>query len=575
MFDQYEEIWSIDFEYSAPPGERPSPHCLVCREVRSDTLIRQWIGSEGSNATCPIRGDNRVLIVTFYAVAEMSCYLALGWPIPINVLDLFCEFRNHTNGTQITTGRGLIHALAYFDLDAISGAEKEEFRQLAIRGGPYTTTEQLALLDYCQSDVDSTGHLLSAMSHLIDLPRALLRGRYMSCVAKMEHLGIPIDTTSLQQIRVHWDEIKGRLIRDIDRDYGVYSGTTFRSSRWMDYTRSKGIVWPITDSGRPALDDDTFKQFSERYPKEIGPIRELRNTLGQLRLNDLSVGGDQRNRCMLSPFQSRTGRNQPSNTKFVFGPAVWIRWLIKPTEGMAIAYIDWSQQEFGIAAALSGDVAMADAYASGDPYLTFAKLVGAVPADASKVTHAHERNRFKTCILGVQYGMGARSLAGKLGETVSDAEYLLQLHRQAFQRFWDWSEATVNHALLHRRLRTLFGWTLNVPHIPNTRSLSNFPCQANGSEILRVACCLLTDSGIRLLATVHDAVLIEAPITEIDEAVAAAQQIMQEAARIVLNGFVLQSDAEIVRYPNRFKDKRGEHMWDTLNRILDEVKNGT
>src|SRR5208283_6051431 len=82
----------------------------------------------------------------------------------------------------------------------------------------------------------------------------------------------------------------------------------------------------------------------------------------------------------------------------------------------AVAYVDWSQQEFGIAAALSGDRAMMDAYRSGDPYLAFGKQAGRIPADGTKQTHAAERDLFKTCVLGVQYGMGAASLAGRIGK---------------------------------------------------------------------------------------------------------------------------------------------------------------
>ena len=61
------------------------------------------------------------------------------------------------------------------------------------------------------------------------------------------------------------------------------------------------------------------------------------------------------------------GTNQPSNTKYIFGPSTWSRGLIRPSLGMGLAYIDWSTQEFGIAAALSGDAAIIAAYESGDP----------------------------------------------------------------------------------------------------------------------------------------------------------------------------------------------------------------
>jgi DNA polymerase I len=89
------------------------------------------------------------------------------------------------------------------------------------------------------------------------------------------------------------------------------------------------------------------------YPK-LEPLRQLRRTLGRLRLHELSVGGDGRNRCMLSPFRSATGRNQPSNSRFIFGPARWVRGLIRPAEGCGLAYVDWASQEIALAAALSG-----------------------------------------------------------------------------------------------------------------------------------------------------------------------------------------------------------------------------
>ena len=85
---------------------------------------------------------------------------------------------------------------------------------------------------------------------------------------------------------------------------------------------------------------------------QLQGLKDLRYILGQLRLSEIPVGSDGRNRCLLSPFASKTGRNQPSKSKFIFGPAVWLRSLIKPEKGKVLAYIDFSQQEFLIAAAL-------------------------------------------------------------------------------------------------------------------------------------------------------------------------------------------------------------------------------
>jgi DNA polymerase-1 len=83
---------------------------------------------------------------------------------------------------------------------------------------------------------------------------------------------------------------------------------------------------------------------------------------------------------------------------------------------LGIAYVGWSQQEFGIAAALSGDQMMMEAYRSGDPYLSFAKQANAAPSDATKASHSAVREQFKACVLAVQYGMGADALAQRIGQ---------------------------------------------------------------------------------------------------------------------------------------------------------------
>jgi hypothetical protein len=117
-----------------------------------------------------------------------------------------------------------------------------------------------------------------------------------------------------------------------------------------------------------------------------------------LRLNDLAVGLDGRNRCLLSAFRASSGRNQPSNAQFIFGPFCWLRGLIRPGPGRAVAYLDWSAQEIGIASALSGDTAMQDAYRSSDPYLWLAKGGQFVPEEATKRTHGDVRDQFKSSI---------------------------------------------------------------------------------------------------------------------------------------------------------------------------------
>jgi DNA polymerase I-like protein with 3'-5' exonuclease and polymerase domains len=226
--------------------------------------------------------------------------------------------------------------------------------------------------------------------------------------------------------------------------------------------------------------------------------------------------------------------------------------------------VDWSQQEFGIAAALSEDPTMMQAYRSGDPYLEFAIQAGAIPRGATKHTHKDQREQFKQCVLAVQYGMGEVSLAVRINQPVARARQLLELHKRTYRKFWTWSDSAVDAAVLGGRLWTVLGWWIYAKGEINDRSLRNFPVQATGADMLRVACVLLKDAGIRVCAPVHDALLIEAPLDELDAAVATTQALMKQASAIVLDGFELRSDVNTVRYPQRYMDKRGLQMWNKV-----------
>src|SRR5215472_10543873 len=98
MFDAlpYREVWAVDFEFRAEPGENPEPVCLVAWELHSGHKLRRWRDEFGANPPYPT--DANTLFVAYYASAEIGCHLALGWPVPERVLDLFTEFRNLTNG---------------------------------------------------------------------------------------------------------------------------------------------------------------------------------------------------------------------------------------------------------------------------------------------------------------------------------------------------------------------------------------------------------------------------------------------------------------------------------------------
>jgi DNA polymerase-1 len=314
VFDAFKEIWCADFEFRAEPGDNPRPVCMVAKEIRTGKEIRIWRSALLLMNRAPFDVGNSALFVAYFASAEFGCFLC---------------------------GNGLIGALAIRGLGHIDAGEKDEMRRLILDNRSWSEEEKRKILAYCASDVIGTAALFNKMTPTIDWPRAMLRGRYVKAVAHMERTGVPIDTDLYNRLVDSWGSLKERLVAAVDEDYNVYEGTKFKTHRFNEFLSRRAIPWPKYPNGILRLDDDTFRDQTRRWPI-LAPLRELRVTLSGLRLTALEVGSDGRNRCLLSPFKSVTGRNQPSNSKFIFGPATWMRGLIKPPEGYGLAYIDFS-----------------------------------------------------------------------------------------------------------------------------------------------------------------------------------------------------------------------------------------
>lgn len=245
----YREVWLVDFEFYAPAGERPQPICMVAHELRSGRRLRVWGDELALMPVPPWSQASDVLVVAYYASAEMGCCLALGWSLPLRVLDLFVEFRVLTNGRTTPCGSGLLGALSWFGLDALDAIEKDTMRALALRGGPYTSEEREALWSYCESDVEALCRLLPAMAPTLDVPRALLRGRYMGAAARMEWAGVPIDVPVFRKLMSRWETIRRHLVTAVDTSYGVYPDGSFSAERFRGWLAQNDIPWPLLDSG--------------------------------------------------------------------------------------------------------------------------------------------------------------------------------------------------------------------------------------------------------------------------------------------------------------------------------------
>jgi hypothetical protein len=247
-----------------------------------------------------------------------------------------------------------------------------------------------------------------------------------------------------------WRELRDSMVPLVDV-HGIYVRDKlgewhWNNARFEELVASEGINWPRTETGKLDLRRKTFESTAKAYP-QIEPLRQLRYIRDKLRSIQLSVGHDGRNRTVLWPFSSKTSRTQPKAKHWIFSPSVWLRFLIKPEPGKALAYIDYSSMEFLGAAALSdGHVSsnnpMLDLYKSGDPYLNFGKTVDQIARDATRKMPGVEtkREQLKVLCLGTQYSMQAQTLSTRMGVSFIEAHEMLQLHRGLFSQYWAWSE---------------------------------------------------------------------------------------------------------------------------------------
>lgn len=392
-------MWLHDFEFVSHPGERPDIVCLAARELRSGQTIVRWRDELSSHP--PYRTDRNALFVSFVANAECACHLALGWPLPRAVLDLSPAFRNLTCGRSTAEGKGLIGALRYYGLDSISSKQKDAMQKRVMQGWPFKPDERRKISDYCLSDVEALERLLPRIlaEPEFDLGIALYHSEFVTASARMEHRGVPIDMSVFAQLADEetWRAVRDAMVPAIDARYGVYvrnttaGGWSFSMERFTAYLAREGIVWPLLETGKPNMRRKTFDEMSKGWP-QLEELRQLRHARDKMRKVKLAVGRDGRNRTVLWPFKAKTSRTQPKASQWIFSPAVWLRSLIQPAPGMAVAYVDYSSMEFLIAASLSDQHSgptntMLDLYESGDPYLGFAKRVGAVPIGATKDSH--------------------------------------------------------------------------------------------------------------------------------------------------------------------------------------------
>lgn len=587
FFAGFREVWLLDTEFAMGPGNRPLPHTLTSFEWRTGRRLRLGQSDLLKLSAPPFSLGPENCFVAYAAAAEWSAFHALGWPLPRNVIDPFYLWLMRWNGAFREGQRppknarwwSLLTACKHYGIPTMESTQKDSMRELALRGGAYTAEEQRLLVDYCEED---TLVLPPLMLKLIEekfftLDTALQLGRYSKAVAAMEFARQPVDTHLLQQLIAHRSVIREELIQKFDQ-FGVFVAGQFNLDQFGKLIARLGIRWPRTMTRRLSTRDEVFGDIGDFQPT-IRQLGLLRKTISLFKDSskdkplDFSIPGTLGYR--VRPLGTKTGRNAPSSSEFVFTMPKWMRGIVKPLPGRALAYLDWVAQEIGVAAVLSNDPRMLEAYQS-DVYLHFAQLTGAAPADATKASHKGVRDAYKPIVLGINYGAGVRRIAVTANISIKEAQRILQIHRQSYPRFWEFIEKTILAAYDRGAIWTPLGWRMLVRGDAKRTTLQNWPIQAASADICRTAVCMAVEAGVVVNFSVHDALCISATLDQIDHAISVTLDCMERASVWVLGGFKLRAEVDqIIRHPGHYQQKEGSEegrMWQTAMGILREVQ---
>lgn len=447
-------------------------------------------------------------------------------------------------------------------------AHKDVMRDLIISAPDnFTEKEQIEIQKYCTQDViflkemfEATIKEYESLGIAYDekfYNQMLLRGRYSAITAKIESWGYPINYQATKNFSDSVGPILERCQREInslfpeikpfkyDRLKRKFSWDQTVTKEWLrDNVDVKS--WTKTDSykakkkeananGIPfeahkylSLSGEAWEKkfpYRHHYPKDNFGAQMVRYLKLKKDMNGFvispnkrsfwdSVGPDKRVRSWTNPYGAQSSRNQQPSTSFLFLKPAWMRVLCEPPPGKAIADFDWGSVEFLISALWSEDENMIEAYRTGDVYLAYGKLIGAIPPDGTKKTHGKERQAMKAIVLGMSYLMSKYGLAPHLTEntgivhTEEEAEERIEEFKEAFPGLAQKQRETIQDYEEEGLIELACGWMMMGDN-DNFRSVCNVGIQGLSASILRKAVTLAIESGLKVVMTLHDAIYIE------------------------------------------------------------------
>ena len=364
-------------------------------------------------------------------------------------------------------------------------------------------------------------------------------------LADMTRIGILVDREGIEafgvQLRQELDQVLTRIemeagTSDFNPNSPKQLGTLLFDTMGLPHGKKTKNGW--------STDAETLEKL-----RDIPLVEDILQYRACQKLNSTYVEGllkvigeDGRIHTRFNQTEARTGRlssdnpnlqNIPIRTEM--GSKLRAYFVAKP--GCVLVDADYSQIELRILAHVTGDAHMQEAFLSGADIhrSTAAKIYNIRPEDVTP----RLRSSAKAINFGIMYGKGAYSLSKDIGVSVKEAEAFLQTYLATFPNINGYMEKTIADARQCGYVSTLFGRRRALPELNSNnhnirasgeRMARNTPIQGTAADVIKLAMVRvwrrLRDEKMesRLILTVHDELIVEAPEAEAEK----AAQILRE-----------------------------------------------
>lgn len=380
-------------------------------------------------------------------------------------------------------------------------------------------------------------------------------------LARMEHVGIAVDRSELQQLNDRLTADVARLgaeLRELSgrEDLNVNSTLQLREILFAEPPGGKGLTPVKKTKTGASTDASSLEKLQDQWPEFIGPLlqyrelEKLRGTYGEGLLAEVAVDG--RIHATFNQTVARTGRlssDRPNlhNIPVRREEGRLFRKAFVPAEGYALLVADYNQIELRCIAHLAHDPGLIAAFTSGQDIhnATASRVFSVEPAAVT----LDQRSKAKMVSYGLAYGMEAYGLGQRLNIPTEEAAVILDAYFEAFPNVKAYMDTTVVEARKVGYTETLFGRRRPIPELldgnwrvrqAGERQAMNAGIQGLAADIFKVALVHIDeklrelDSAARLVLQVHDEVLLEVPDAEHDEIGKLVVDLMHDAADLAV-----------------------------------------